>query len=79
MKLTWRRRRQLVLLFLVIGLPIYIILASVLATLLPRPNILLELAIYIGLGVLWAFPMKPLFKGISQPEPEEERLARTRR
>lgn len=79
MKLTWRRRRQLVLLFLVIGLPIYIILASALATLLPRPNILLELAIYIGLGVLWAFPMKPLFKGISQPEPEEERRARERR
>lgn len=79
MKLTWRTRRRLVLLFLVIGLPVYIGLATILTTLLPRPNILLELLIYVGLGILWAFPMKPLFKGISQPEPEEERRARETR
>ncbi|MCR8725279.1 DUF2842 domain-containing protein [Frigidibacter sp. ROC022] len=82
MALRWRTRRRLSLLVLVVGLPVYILLAMKLVSVLAptdRPAILVELAIYVGLGLLWLLPCRPLFRGIGQPEPEDERLARQRR
>ena len=35
-----------------------------------RPPILVELLVYIGLGVLWAVPLRLVFRGIGR---EEER------
>jgi hypothetical protein len=29
-----------------------------------------ELAIYVGLGVIWALPFKAVFKGVGQPDPD---------
>ncbi len=37
-----------------------------------RPSILMELAIYVGLGVVWVLPFKSIFLGIGQAEPEDE-------
>ena len=48
---------------LVLGLPLYIFAAVTLVTLFDRPNVWVELAIYVGLGILWAFPLKAVFKG----------------
>jgi len=33
---------------------------------------LVELAIYIGLGVVWALPFKYIFKGIGQADPDQD-------
>ena len=76
MALSHKAKKRWAIIILVIGLPIYMMLASVLATTvlgwLGRPSILLELAIYIGLGVLWIFPFKNLFMGVGQEGPDEE-------
>lgn len=73
MALRWKTRRRLALLVLVVGLPVYLLVAWGLAGRLERPSLLVELAIYVGLGVIWILPFRALFRGIGQPEPEDER------
>ena len=70
MALSYKARRRWSLIILLVGLPVYITLAVNLVALLPRPNFLLELLIYVGLGVLWALPFKFVFKGIGQADPD---------
>ncbi|MEM7632681.1 MAG: DUF2842 domain-containing protein [Pseudomonadota bacterium] len=70
MALRYKTRKWLALLILIVGLPVYIIVAVNLVALFERPSILLELAIYIGLGIVWAIPLKAVFKGIGQPDPD---------
>lgn len=70
--LSYKARRRLSLLILLVGLPAYIIAAVSAVSLLERPSILVELAIYVGLGVLWAIPLKFVFKGIGQADPDAE-------
>ena len=72
MALRWKTRRRLALVVLVVGLPVYIILAVTILNLLGRPHILVELLVYMVLGVLWALPFKNLFKGIGQAQPDDE-------
>ena len=52
MALTYKSRRRLALLVLCIGLPAYIVVAVSLVALIERPSVLVELAIYVGLGIL---------------------------
>ncbi len=70
MALSYKTRRRLSLLFLVVGLPVYIGLAWWIMSLFERPSIWLELIIYIALGVLWAFPLKAIFIGVGQADPD---------
>ncbi|MBW6418213.1 DUF2842 domain-containing protein [Celeribacter sp. PS-C1] len=70
MALSYKARRRLALLVLVLGLPAYIVLAVTLVNLFERPSIWVEFGIYVGLGVLWAFPLKAVFKGIGQADPD---------
>ena len=70
MALSYKSRRRLALLLLVVGLPAYIIAAVSLMNWLDRPNIWIELAVYVGLGVLWALPFKAVFRGIGQADPD---------
>ena len=72
MALSYRTRKRLALVVLVLGLPAYIVAAVSLVNLFERPSLLLELAIYVGLGVLWILPLRPLFLGIGQPDPDEK-------
>ncbi|MDC0736796.1 DUF2842 domain-containing protein [Cognatishimia sp. SS12] len=76
MALTHKAKRKWAALILLVGLPIYIILATVLATTVVgwfgRPVFLLQLAIYVGLGVLWILPFKKVFLGVGQADPEAE-------
>ena len=76
MAMSWRMRRRLSLLILVLGLPAYIVLAVLLVAQFDRPSPWLELGIYVGLGVVWALPLKAVFRGVGRAEPEEERRAR---
>ena len=70
MAMTYKSRRRLALLLLVVGLPAYIIAAVTIMNLIDRPNIWIELAVYVGLGVLWALPFKAVFRGIGQADPD---------
>ena len=68
--LSYKSRRRLSLLLLVVGLPAYIIVAVSVMNWLDRPSIWVELLVYVGLGVLWALPFKAVFKGIGQADPD---------
>ena len=70
MRLSWRARRRWSLAVLLVGLPLYIVAAVTLMSTLARLPLLLELAAYVLLGVLWALPLRFVFRGIGR---EEER------
>ena len=37
-----------------------------------RPGVLVELAIYLVLGVVWALPLKAVFRGVGQADPDKK-------
>ena len=69
MALSYRTRKRLAILVLVLALPAYIVAAVTLVNLFDRPPFLLEIGIYVGLGLVWILPLKRLFLGIGLPEP----------
>jgi hypothetical protein len=71
MALSYKTRRRLSLLILVIGLPLYIVVAVNLVDLIDRPSVLVDLAIYLGLGFLWIVPLRSVFRGIGQADPDQ--------
>lgn len=73
MALSYKARRRWSLIILLVGMPLYVILAVNIVALFDRPSILVELLVYLGLGVLWAFPLKAVFKGVGQPDPDADR------
>jgi hypothetical protein len=77
MSLSWRARRRWALVVLLVGLPAYVALALWVVSRFDRPPFLVELAIYIALGIAWALPFRVVFLSVGRDEPEEERT-RTR-
>ena len=73
MALSYKARRRLALLILLVGLPLYVIVAVNLVGLFDRPPIVIELAIYVVLGIVWALPLRAVFKGIGRADPDEKR------
>ncbi|MGB1209027.1 MAG: DUF2842 domain-containing protein [Paracoccaceae bacterium] len=70
MALSYKARRRWSLVILLIGLPLYIAAALFVVSLFDRPSILVELVVYVALGILWAFPLRMVFRGIGQPDPD---------
>ncbi|QPM90133.1 DUF2842 domain-containing protein [Pseudooceanicola algae] len=70
MALSYKARRRWSLLILVVGLPLYIVLAVTIIGLFERPPILIELLVYVVLGLLWAVPFKLVFSGIGKADPD---------
>ncbi|AXQ92988.1 DUF2842 domain-containing protein [Cereibacter azotoformans] len=70
MALSYKTRRRLSLLVLVVGMPLYIVAAVTLVGLFDRPPFWLELVIYVALGVVWILPLKPIFIGVGQADPD---------
>ncbi|OYX40661.1 MAG: hypothetical protein B7Z02_18110 [Rhodobacterales bacterium 32-67-9] len=74
MALSYKARRRLSLLILLVGLPLYIVAAVSLAGWLSarfgRLPILAEVAVYVGLGFLWALPFRAVFRGIGKADPD---------
>ncbi|WP_406721076.1 DUF2842 domain-containing protein [Thioclava litoralis] len=74
--LSWTTRRRLAILVLVIALPLYVVVAVTLANWLEarfgRLPLWAELALYIGLGVAWIFPCKPVFIGVGKADPAKQ-------
>ncbi len=75
MPLAYKTRKRLSLLILLVGLPLYIIAAVTLVSWADarwgRLPILAEVAVYVGLGVLWALPFRAVFRGVGQADPED--------
>ncbi len=70
--MTYKARKRLALFVLVVGLPIYIIFAVTIMSQASRFPKVIEFLIYVGLGIGWVFPLKSIFKGIGQPDPDEK-------
>ncbi len=70
MKIRYRTRRLLSLLILLVGLPIYIGVVVLVISKFDRLPMFVELILYVLLGVVWAFPLKFIFMGIGQKDPD---------
>ena len=70
--LNYKARRRLSLLILLVGLPMYIVVVVNVIALFDRPSILVEVLVYVSLGVLWAFPFKYVFRGVGQADPDQD-------
>jgi 1-acyl-sn-glycerol-3-phosphate acyltransferase len=70
--LSYKSRRRLSLLILLVGLPLYIVVAVNVIALFDRPSILVEVLVYVSLGVLWAFPFKYVVRGVGQADPDPD-------
>lgn len=72
MALSYKSRKRWSLVVLLIGLPLYIVVAVSVVNWLDRPPILVELLVYIVLGFLWMLPFKFVFLGVGQPDPDAD-------
>lgn len=70
MAISYKARRRWALVILLIGLPAYIVTAITIMNLIDRPSFVVELSIYVGLGILWVLPFKFIFRGIGQADPD---------
>ncbi len=70
MTLSYKSRRRLSALVLIVGLPAYIVLAVTVMSNIDRLPHWLELPVYILLGVAWAFPLKFVFMGVGKADPD---------
>lgn len=68
--MTYKTRKRIAIAVLVLGLPLYIVVATTVVGLFDRPSVWVELAVYVALGILWAFPLKRLFLGLGKPDPD---------
>ena len=71
MALSYKTRRRLSLVLLLVWLPLFIVIAVTVMTTLPRQPVWLELLIYVALGIGWALPFKFVFKGVGKADPNE--------
>ncbi|WP_370210903.1 DUF2842 domain-containing protein [Roseovarius sp.] len=74
--LSYKARRRWALVILLIGLPLYIVLAVTLTDWLrgryPVLPALTELVVFVALGIVWALPFKFIFKGVGQADPDAD-------
>ena len=75
MALSYKARRRWSLVILLVGLPLYVVLAVTLADWL-RPIVgsqwWLELVVFVLLGFVWVLPFKYVFRGVGQADPDAE-------
>ena len=70
MALSYKARRRWSLFLLVIGMPVYIGFVWWALSLMERLPFLLELPLYIFLGVAWILPFKFVFLGVGKADPD---------
>ena len=66
--MSYKLKRRLSLFLLIVGLPLYVILIVNLISSFDRPNFLVELLIYLFSGIVWALPLRSVFRGVGQAE-----------
>ncbi|SDD15667.1 DUF2842 domain-containing protein [Ruegeria marina] len=76
MALSYKARRRWALVILLVGLPLYVVLAVTLTDWLRARfdglPMLLELAVFVVLGLLWALPFRFVFRGVGQADPDDK-------
>lgn len=77
MALSYKARRRWSLVALLIWLPIYILIAVTVMNMLTGWLLtlgwvgkILELVMYVVLGVAWAIPLKSVFLGVGKADPD---------
>ena len=73
MALSYKAKRRWSLVILLIGLPLYIVISVNIIGLFDRPSLWVEFAVYVALGIAWAIPLRAVFRGVGQPDPEQDR------
>lgn len=71
MALSYKARKRLSLLILLIGMPAYVVLVVTVMNALPRLPLWAEVPVYILLGFGWILPFKAVFSGIGQADPDK--------
>ena len=75
MALGYKARKRWSLVVLLIAQPAYIVAAVTLTDWLRARYdgmpMLIELIVFVVLGVVWIFPLKRIFIGVGQPDPDE--------
>jgi uncharacterized protein (DUF983 family) len=71
MALSYKARKRLAIFILLVALPVYIVAAVTLVNWIDRPSMWVELAVYVGLGIAWVLPLKRVFLGVAQADPQE--------
>lgn len=72
-RLSYKARRRWSLVILLVGMPAYIVAAVTVVNWLERPSMLVELIVYVVLGLLWALPFKFIFRGVGQADPDADK------
>ena len=70
MALSWKSRRRLSLLVLLVALPLYIVAVITIIGWFDRPPLWLEFVIYVVLGIVWVLPFKRVFRGVGKADPD---------
>ena len=70
MALSYKARKRWALVILLIGMPVFVVVAATITSALDRPPVWLELLVYIVLGFLWALPFRRVFQGVGKPDPD---------
>ena len=75
MALGYKARKRWSLVVLLVALPAYIVAAVTLTDWLRARYeglpMLVELIVFVVLGVVWILPLKRVFIGVGQPDPDE--------
>ncbi|HEY9037821.1 MAG TPA: DUF2842 domain-containing protein [Roseovarius sp.] len=70
MALSYKARRRWSLVILLIGLPVYIVVAISAIALLPDLPGWATFVVYVVVGFAWMLPLKFVFLGIGQADPD---------
>ncbi len=67
--MSYAARRRWALVVLLVGMPIYVVIVLNLMSSIQRLPFWAEVPSYIVLGTAWIFPLKRVFLGVGQPDP----------
>lgn len=70
MALSYKARRRWSLVILLVGMPLYIVVAVTIVNALGRPPFIVELLVYVALGIVWILPFKAVFRGVGKADPD---------
>ena len=70
MALSYKARKRWSIFALVVALPLYIVVTVNVVEMFDRPPFLVELLIYVVLGIVWTIPLKKVFLGVGKPDPD---------
>ncbi len=69
--MPYKNRKRWALALLLVGMPVYIVVAVNLMASIERLPFWAEVPAYILLGTVWILPFKGVFLGVGQPDPDQ--------